>query len=250
MQGSKYQRNCSICGEVFDIKIMRNGRPSTRKTCSKECSLVNRSIPIPWTDPEIEFLTKHVESLPFHRLVRAYKTWAAQHDYPSRSNTSIDHKIRRLGFGTKPQIEYFTFQRLSEILGISNYTVAGWKRLVKHPLQAYQHDGKRYAFNYVSRLDFNRFAQHHPECLGGVNEIGLQILLEDSKKAKEILRQYPKRRNPLIKSKRVRCIETGKIYQSLGAAARDVHVVRQGVSKSVHYGHAANGFHFELIDHE
>lgn len=248
MQGSKYQRICTICGEVFDIKIMRNGRPSKRKTCSKQCSLVNRSYPVPWTDPEVEFLTKHVESLPFHRFVRSYKRWASQHGYPPRSTESIDHKIRRLGYGTRPQIEYFTFQRLSEILGVSRYTVAGWKRLTKNPLQSYQHDGKRFAFNYVSRLDFIRFTEHHPECLGGVNEIGLQIMLEDAKKAKEILRQYPKRHDPLIKAKRVRCIETGKIYISMGDAARDFHVVRQGISKAVRFGHAANGHHFELID--
>lgn len=248
MQGSKYQRICTVCGGIFDIKIMRNGRPSLRKTCSKQCSVSNRSKSALWSDSEIEFLTKYAESAPFHRLVRAYKIWATQHNYPFRSNNSIGHKLRRLGYRTKPQIEYFTFQRLSEILGISKWTIAGWKRLTKKPLQTYQHNGKRFAFNYVSRLDFIRFAQCHPECLGGVNETGLQIMLEDSRKAKDILRQYPKRRDPLIKAKRVRCIETGKIYKSLGAAARDVHVVRQGISRAIRCGHAANGFHFELID--
>ena len=248
MQNSKYQRICSVCGAVFDIKVMRNGRPSTRKTCSKQCSLVNRPVGTPWADDDLEFLSRHIESLPLPRLVRAFNIWAITNNRPQRSASAIDHKIRRLGYSTKPQIEYFTFKRLAEILGISRWTVAGWKRLNINPLQSYQHDGKRMAFHYVSRLEFSRFAKNHPECLGGVNEVGLQILLEDSQKAKEILRQYPKRRVPLYASKRVRCIETGKIYPSLGAAARDVHVVRQGVSRAIAHGHAANGFHFELID--
>lgn len=247
MQGSKYQRACTVCGNLFDIKIIRNGRPSTRKTCSKECCHTNRTKPILWTPDELEFLNKHIESLPFHRLVRAYKTWAVVNGYPARTRDAIDHKIRRLGHSTRPQIEYFTFNRLAQILGVSRYTVAGWKRLASNPLESYQHDKKRQAFNYVSRLQFIEFAQHHPECLGGVNEVGLQILLEDSRKAKEILRQYPKRRCPLFEAKRIRCIETGKIYPSFGAAARDIFVVRQVISKAVAHGHAANGFHFELI---
>ena len=248
MRGSKYQRTCSVCGASFDIKIKRSGRPSTRKTCSQKCSVANRPVSTEWSEADLEFLNRHIESLPIQRLVRAFNLWAASNNRPQRTKHAIEHKIKRLGFSTKPQIEYYSFPHLSQLLGISAYTVAGWKELAENPLQTYQHDGKKKAFNYVSLEDFKRFAQNHPECLGGANEIGLQLLLEDSKKAKEILRKYPKRNSALNSPKRVRCIETRKIYPSLSAAAKDVYVVRQGISKAIQKGHAANGFHFELLD--
>lgn len=248
MRGSKYQRTCSVCGASFDIKIKRSGRPSTRKTCSQKCSVANRPVKTEWNEADHEFLSRHIESLPIQRLVRAFNIWAVTNNRPQRTKIAIEHKIRRLGFSTKPQIEYFTFRYLSELLGIPACTVAGWKELVDNPLQTYQHDGKKKAFNYVYLDDFKRFAKNHPECLGGVNEVGLQLLLEDSKIAKEILKEYPKRNSALNRPTRVRCIETRKIYPSLSAAARDVYVVRQVISRAIQKGHAANGFHFELLD--
>lgn len=247
MKGSKYTRICSICGAAFDIKIMRNGRPSTRKTCSRECSFKFKPAVRRWEQDEIDMLLELVQSLPLKRLVRAFNIWARTHGYKDRTLQSIDKKIRKFGYSTKPEISYYSFNKVAQILKIPRNTVAGWKKLTVDPLETYQHDGKKFAFNYVTKKELLKFAKRRPECLGGVDQVGLGLLLEDADLAREILRQYPRRPERQYKEKRVRCIETGKIYGSIGEAARDVYVARQGVSRAIHAGHKANGYRFEQI---
>lgn len=247
MKGSKYTRTCKICGAEFDIKMMRNGRPSVRKTCSRECSFKFKPPVRPWTKEEIDTLLDLVQTVPLKRLVRAFNMWARMHGYKDRTLTSIDKKIRKLGYSTRAEIQYYSFAKVAEVLKVTRNTVAGWKKLSVDPLQTYQHDGKKFAFNYVTKKELLRFAKKRPECLGGVDQVGLGLLLEDADLAREILRQYPKRPKPTYAPRRVRCIETGRIYASLGEAARDVHVVRQGISKAIKNGHKANGYHFEEI---
>lgn len=247
MKGSKYTRTCSICGAEFDIKMMRNGRPSTRKTCSAECSYKFKPAVRLWAKEEVDELLDLVQSLPLKRLVRAFNIWARTHGYKDRTAQSIDKKIRSLGYSTKAEIVYYSFSKVAQILKVPRNTVAGWKKLTVDPLETYQHDGKKFAFNYVTKKELLKFAQKRPECLGGVDQVGLGLLLEDADLAREILRKHPRRPERQYKQKRVRCVETGKIYASLGEAARDVYVTRQGVSRAIKDGHRANGYHFERI---
>lgn len=247
MKLTQYTRPCAVCGTRFDIKIKRNGRPSTRKTCSKECSVARRVAPNPWKQEEVDWLLENIQSRPLSQFLRAFNAWAAMNGYKTRTKNSLDKKIRALGYSTRPIIEYYTPMRLSQMLNIPRDTIHGWKKLKEHPLETYQHDHKYKAFNYITGKQFKDFARHHPECLGGADEIGLQILLEDSLWAKEILRAYPKRPAKMFPSMRVRCIDTGKIYPSLGAAARDIHVVRQSVARAVHNGSKVCGLRFEAV---
>jgi hypothetical protein len=247
VKGSRYSRTCAYCGTEFDIKITRNGRPSKRRYCSKECSVHYKPKNYPWTEPETEKLLELVQSYPLCRLVRIYNLWARTHGQRERTKIGIHKKIRRMGYSTRVNAEYYTLTYLSQMLGIPKDTISGWKSLKTNPLQTYQHDRKRLAANYVSSEHFKEFAKHHPKCLGGAKEVGLQLLLEDSVWAREILREYPKRNPVGWAPLRVRCIETGKIYKSLAAAGRDVYVARQGIKRSITDGHKAGGFHFELV---
>jgi hypothetical protein len=246
MNASKYVRVCKICGTAFDIKILRNGRPSTRKTCSTSCANKPRTKVRLWTQEETDWLIDHVNTMPLSRLARSFNLWTRLNGLPDRSKSAVDKKLRTLGYSNRPTVEFYTFAKLAEMLQLSRDTVAGWKKLKENPLETYRRDNKKQAFNYVTIKMFKDFARNHPACLGGANEVGLQMLLEDSRWAKEILRAYPKRPDPLWKQLRVRCIETGKIYPSLGAAGRDVFVVRQCIARSVKYGYKANGYTFEL----
>ena len=226
---------------------MRNGRPSTRKTCSRECSFKFRPTVRPWTKEETDTLLDLVQSLPLRRLVKAFNMWNRMRGRPDRTTISIDKKIRKLGYSTRAEIMYYSFSKVAQILKLPRNTVAGWKKLTVDPLETYQHDGKKFAFNYVTQKELLRFAKKRPECFGGVDQVGLGLLLEDADLAREILRQYPRRPKRKFAEKRVRCVETGKIYASLGEAARDVYVARQGISRAIRKGHKANGYHFERI---
>ena len=134
MKGSKYTRKCSICGTVFDIKIMRNGRPSTRKTCSRECSFKFKPSVTPWTKEETDALLDLVQSLPLKRLVRAHNMWARMNGYKDRTLVSIDKKIRSLGYSTRSEISYYSFKKEAlapEVL--HNNIAAGKKDKVNPP---------------------------------------------------------------------------------------------------------------------
>lgn len=185
--------------------------------------------------------------MPLARLARSFNLWARVNGLPDRSKHAVDKKLRTLGYSNRPTVEFYTFVKLSQMLGLPRDTIAGWKRLKEHPLETYRRDNKKQAFNYVTTKMFKDFARHHPSRLGGANEVGLQMLLEDSKWAKEILRAYPRRPDPLWKKRRVRCIETGRIYESMGAAGRDVFVVRQCIARAIDKGHKAAGYTFEEI---
>jgi hypothetical protein len=247
VNASKYVRTCKICGTAFDIKIMRNGRPSTRKTCSQSCANKPRTPVRLWTQEETDWLIDHVNTMPLSRLARSFNLWARVNRLPDRSKNAIDKKLRTFGYSNRPTVEFYTFMKLSQMLGLSRDTVAGWKRLKDNPIETYRRDNKKQTFNYVTTKMFKDFARNHPSRLGGANEVGLQMLLEDSRWAKEILRAYPKRPDRQWPEHRVRCIETGRIYPSLGAAARDVFVVRQCIARSVKHGYKANGYTFELL---
>jgi hypothetical protein len=247
VRATRYVRICKVCGASFDIKILRNGRPSTRKTCSKSCANKPRTRVRYWTQAETEWLIDHVNTMPLSRLVRSFNLWARVTGLPDRTKNAIDKKLRTLGYSNRPTVEFYTFMKLSQMLGLSRDTIAGWKRLKDYPLETYRRDNKKQTFNYVTTKMFKDFARRHPERLGGANEVGLQMLLEDSRWAKEILREYPRRPDRQWKERRVRCIETGKIYPSMGAAGRDVFVVRQCIARAIDKGHRAAGYRFEEI---
>jgi hypothetical protein len=47
---------------------------------------------------------------------------------------------------------------------------------------------------------------------------------------------------------RVKCVETGRIYNSQSDAARAIYVNRSIVFRAVKYGHRAAGYHFIALD--
>lgn len=180
------------------------------------------------------------------RVVRAYNVVARQKNWTPRSLNSIRHKLTRLGISSNVLCGYYTLSKVASLLNVSRYTVQGWTQLKKNPLATYRKQGFK-TFKYVTPLMFKKFAQMQKVKLGGLDRVGLLILTEDPDLVDEILHAYPRRIDCRFPRKRVRCIETGKIYSSMTAAARDVHVVRQGISRAIEQGHRAAGYHFEVI---
>ena len=248
MIGSKYSRTCKKCGKEFDVKVLRSGRPSKRKTCSHKCHHSCRGYKAPnWTQPELQYLEQLSQSLPLIPLVKSYNSWAKKHNHPLRTVTAINHKLFREFGTTKAHLDWFSFTQIGELLGIKSSCVAHWIKVVHHPLQTYQRRKKSGGIHYVSRHHFREFARHHPEKLGGTQRYGLLVLLEDEKWVDEILSTYRTRNIGLHKAVKVRCIETNKVYPSLGAASRAFFVSRPTISRAIERGWAANNHHFEYV---
>ena len=220
MIGSKYTRTCVKCKKEFDVKIMRNGRPSKRKTCSHAC---HHSIKAPrkpeWKKEELEYLDQLALAMPIVSVYRTYNRWASENGFERRTLNSIQHKVYRECGSTKPILGYFTFREIADLLRISPWTVAFWKQLKNKPLEVYQRH-KNKGINYISRKNFRQFALSHPEKLGGTNRRGLLVLLEDEQLVDDILKAHPKRNTSVLPPKRVRCIETNKISPHIHEANR------------------------------
>jgi hypothetical protein len=76
----------------------------------------------------------------------------------------------------------------------------------------------------------------------------LYLALEDENLVDQILEQYPNRNSCIKKPVRVKCVETGRIYNSQSDAARAIYVNRSIVFRAVKYGHRAAGYHFIALD--
>ena len=98
---------------------------------------------------------------------------------------------------------------------------------------------------YIERRAWRRLAREMPRILGGFSVDALFALLEDRELAESVASQY---RRP-CGDWRVRCVETGRIYPSCGAAAAAHHVTQQCISLAIRQRRpvAALGLTFEAL---
>jgi hypothetical protein len=246
VKGSKYFRECVICGAKFKIPITAKGRPSPRKTCGDACQRrlhVQRRAT--WSNEEVEIIRDLISTMPPHQFVNTYLIMASNRGLPKRSDTAIRLKAYELGYSLEPEIEYMSMQKIAEMLGVSRDAVDNWRNL---GLETHRRTNKPGARHYVNRVAFRRFARKRPEVLGGTDRFGLFCLLENEKWVEQILTDYPERWYGSGKgAKRVKCVETGKVFKSMGDAARSVYVTRSGIFKAVKYGIKAADCHWVAV---
>jgi hypothetical protein len=238
-------RKCVICGNTFfPIKYTKGGL-SPRKTCSQECRLkLHHQQRRQWKPDEIQLLREIAETLPTAQMIRVFNRQNALLGHPKRTAQSIKLKIHELGLSLRPQYVY-SANSLGRTLGISGDAVRYWLKL---GLEATRQSQMSNSPHYITNVAVRRFARKRPELFGGLNRIDLYIALEDEKLVDFILENYPNRNQPLKPPNRVRCIETGRIYNSYTEAGKAVFVTRSGIFKAIKFGSAANGYHFELVD--
>jgi len=246
VKGSKYFRECIVCGTKFKIPIMTQGRQSPRKTCGNTCQRrlhVQRRAT--WSDEEVGIIHELISTMPPNQFINTYLIMASTRGLPKRSDTAIRLKAYELGYSLEPEIEYLSMQKIANLLGVSRDAVDNWRQL---GLETYRKSNKLGSRHYVCRRSFRRFARKRPEVLGGTNRFGLFCLLEDEKWVDKILSQYPDRWYGCGKgAQRVKCVETGKVFNSMGEAGKSVYVTRSGIFKAVKFGIKAAGFHWVAV---
>jgi hypothetical protein len=82
---------------------------------------------------------------------------------------------------------------------------------------------------YISRASWRRLARVMPRVLGGFSADALFLLLEDRQLAESVAAQYPQ----TMGDWRIRCVETGQIWPSCCAAARELNVSQAAISKAM-----------------
>lgn len=245
-QTSKKSRVCVVCRQSFKPIIYTKGDVSPRKTCSKKCHIkLSAQQRQSWKPEEIQLLTDYAESLPILQLVRVFNQLNKEKGNPHRTINSIKNKLCKLGYSLSPQYNHLPCSVLARVLGVSVDSVRYWTTI---GLVSTRQRDKPGSPRFVSAANLRKFARQRPELFGGLNPIDLYIALESESLVEFITTNYPKRNSCIKPPKRVRCVETGRIYNSCVQAAKDNYVSRSGIYKAIKFGRRLNNHHFVFVD--
>jgi hypothetical protein len=139
--------------------------------------------------------------------------------------------------------EWTTTYGAGELLECPGSRVEAWlsRKPIAKILDPYWIGGIR----YITRRSWRRLARVMPRVLGGFSSDALFALLEDRDLADAVAAANP----CPMGDWRVRCVETGQIWPSCGAAARELHVSQAAVSLAIRQGRqlTALGMTFEAL---
>lgn len=200
----------------------------------------------PWSEAETEYLERLIGDVPFPELLIRMRNQAGRQGWPKRSEKAIRERIRRIGQRARARSgAVVTTGGVAEILGCPACRVEAWLRRprVAAILQP-RWIGKT---RYIERRAWRQLAMEMPRILGGYSVDVLFALLEDRELAESVASRY---RRP-CGDWRVRCIETGRIYTSCGAAATAHHVTQACISLAIRQRRpvTALGLTFEALRH-
>jgi len=197
-----------------------------------------------WLPEESDYLERLAGDVPFPELLTRMRRRATVMGWPRRSEKAILLRIKRAGLqATARTGAVLTTGGVAEILGCPGTRVETWLRRPKvtEILQPRWVGRQR----YLERSAWRRLAREMPQLLGGFDVDALFSLLEDRELAESVATRY---RRP-CGDWRVRCVETGRIYSSCGAAAAAHHVTQACISLAIreHRPVAALGLTFEAL---
>ena len=186
------------------------------------------SAPPRWSPAEAAYLEQLSGEVPFPVLLRRMKTAATQHGWPPRTRKAILMRLKRTGQPCRARHgEWTTTGGVGEILGCPGTRIESWLRRKK--IREILDPERIGCFWYISRRSWRRLAREMPRVLGGFGADALFLLLEDRELADAVAEAHPR---PLG-DWRVRCIETGQIWPSCGAVAKEYHVSQACISLAV-----------------
>jgi hypothetical protein len=197
-----------------------------------------------WLPAEGEFLDRLAGDVPFPELVARFQKHGKRQGWPLRSEKAIAERLRRTGQrGSARCGAVMTTGGAADLLGCGSTRIDAWLRRAKiREILQPRWAGK---VRYIERRAWRRLAREMPQVLGGFPAGRLFLLLEDRKLADAIAARYAR---PLG-DWRVRCVETGEVYRSCGAAAAAHHVTQACISLAIRQRRpvAALGLTFEAL---
>ena len=186
-----------------------------------------------WTQPELDHLESLAGDVPFPTLLRSMHYKATAEGWPPRTDKAIVMRMRRS--------RQFCRARTGE--WTTTYGAGAWLR--RKPIARILDPQTTGGTRYINRRSWRRLAKQMPRVLGGFSSDALFLLLEDRDLADAIAEQHPRPMGDW----RVRCVETGQIFSSCGAAARELHVTQACISLAIRQARpvAALGMTFEAL---
>jgi hypothetical protein len=199
-----------------------------------------------WSQEEDDMLAEMAGDTPWPQTVRAYRMWAKTNGFPERTPNALlkrckHKKISRVSVG-----KVITTGLISQLLGIDPKTVRQWLKADYLPYKRY---GQKTSSYFILRSDLRSLARERPHLFGGQSVSTLIQLLDNEELAEEIvamglpsvLQASPFKAKPVI------CVETGRRYCSIKAAAKAVYVTSTPLEAAVKDPRrTAAGYHWRL----
>jgi hypothetical protein len=153
----------------------------------------------------------------------------------------MQQKAEQLGLSMQPQGEFISIGDIRTLTGYSYEKIYNW---IKIGLPAVARSNAKNSPRFILRRQLRRFAVKYPEQFGGIAQSELTQLIDSEIVASKITKmQLPR----LTKSYVIECVETGRRYPSIAAAARGVFTHKKNIWNSVTNGTAACGFHYRRV---
>lgn len=192
-----------------------------------------------WTTEDIEMLSSLAGDLPWPMVLRAFNNCR-----PHRTAIALRRKADDLGLLRRCVGQWITSGALRSLMGVSYEQVRRWilDPSIQLPARRW---GKGRAYPYwINRRDLRAFAAANPARFGGLSEGQLVELLDSEALAAQIAAmELPRPRQPVA----VECIDTGRRYASIKAAARAAYVTPQRMAVVLASGGTANGRRYRRI---
>jgi hypothetical protein len=154
---------------------------------------------------------------------------------------AMQQKAEQLGLLLQPQGEFISIGDIRTLTGYSYEKIYNW---IKIGLPAVARSNAKNSPRFISRMHLRKFAKKHPEQFGGIAQSELTQLIDSEIIASKITKmQLPR----LTKSYVIECVETGRRYPSIAAAARKVFAHKKSIWNSVTHGTAACGLHYRRV---
>lgn len=194
-----------------------------------------------WTAEEKAALESIAGNVLPNMIAGLYNRWAKKHGYQERTKRAIVSAMGRRKVSRKAEGEWVTASYIAATLGVSIDVPQRWAE--KGLIESYKKAGGK-SRRYFKRLDIINFANQHPDLLGGIDRQKLFMLLEDDILADSIAKNFPKRRGS---GTMVLAVESGQVYESVSAAAREVFATHQGIQSAIRTGGTCAGYHWKRI---
>jgi hypothetical protein len=200
--------------------------------------------PARWGRMEEELLYQLAGDVPFPELVERMHRTALTNGWPVRSAKAIEMKLKRTGQRARARDgEWTTTGGAADILGCPCTRIEAWLR--RKRIRDVLEPRAFKKFRYISRQAWRRLARQQPRVLGGFDVDRLYALLEDRELAEQVAREHPRPMGDF----RIRCVDTGEVWASCSAAARELHVSQAAISLAIRQRRAVMvlGLKFEAL---
>ena len=194
-----------------------------------------------WVPEEIDMLAGLAGDQPWVFLPRIYRGWAVRAGFRQRKDDELLQAATDLKLSLRPVCNWLSPTDVAYFLDRAPVTIRRW---VAMGLVEIRHSKQARGPYWLSREGLKRLAKKRPDLFAGADPGKLFMLLEKQDLADHIQENYAVCHG---RTRKVQCVETGRIFTSAAAADRSMHHAKGAVTQSIIAGSRSGGYHWRYV---